>query len=426
MIGAGLAGLCAAFWLRRSGHTVTVFDRHDTVAQETSFANGGMLTPSMSEPWNAPGIHRELWHSLFDPTAAFRLQWQLLPEYWHWGLRFLRNSRQASFEHAMRANVALSQFSVQLMPELREELALDYQATTQGSMKLFRDVRGLETAWRHCELLQDYGLAARRVAQDDIALEEPFLAEAAEKFFGAIRYPNDEVGNARQFCEHLYAHLVTQGVKFDFGRSVLALCENNRKVTGLTLEDCQGNSEINADTVIVANATDAPRLVADFGIDLSIQAVRGFSLTVNPPDTEHGSATMLPKMALIDDARHVSAAPLGQSIRLAGTAELAGMNRRLDERRLENLRSYLMELKPEISRAAFNDAQPWCGLRPMSSDGLPYIGGTKIAGLYINAGHGHLGWTQAVGSGRLLAAIVNDEALSENAVQVEDFAVGRH
>jgi D-amino-acid dehydrogenase len=401
IIGAGLAGLSTACELVRRGKEVTVLEAGEDVAMDASYANGSMLTPSMADPWNAPGVHRHLVASIIDPRAALKLRLSALPSLLLWGLEFLRNSAPARHLAVTRAAYRLANYSVRATRELRERLSLDYGASTCGTMKLFHDGRALENALSLARTLEPHGLRFALLDREGAILAEPEVAAIGPKITGALLFPDDESGDAHQFCVALAALIESGSGQIRRGLAAMRIETRRRAAVGVDTPA----GPVEATQVVVAAGVHSRSLTRRHGIDLAIRPAKGYSVTLDV-----SALARRPVIPVVDDTLHVAIVPMGDRLRIAGTAEFAGMNRTIRPERIESLHEALSATYPEVARRVdMRSAVPWAGLRPMSADGLPYLGETPVRGLYVNAGHGHLGWTMAVGSARLLADIVMGE-----------------
>jgi D-amino-acid dehydrogenase len=414
IIGAGLIGLTTALELLNRGQEVALVDSAQQEGMGASFANGGLLTPSMADPWNAPGVHRHLANYLFSPSSELKVRWSAIPSLLSWGPRFLINSRPSRFRTAMIVNYELGTYSLAILDELRDQLELSFDASDRGTLKFFSSSHALDAAMGVTNQLRDYGLEAKELSRDDTVELEPCLAPIADQLVGAIHYPQDKSGDAHLFCLALADRIRQLGGTFHLGREVRAIDVRGDKVMGVDL----GHENLRADTVVVAAGVASPDLVASLGAKLAIKPVKGYSITYTP-----ASGQRLPTIPVIDDAYHAAITPLGERLRAVGTAEFAGRNLRLDRQRIDNLAAFITAIYPEIATPeTLASGRPWAGLRPVSADGRPYIGATGIDGLWINSGHGHLGWTLAAGSARLLADLMTGR---EAEIAAEPYAIGR-
>lgn len=415
VIGAGLAGLSCAYFLRREGLAVRVLEREPDAGMGTSFANAGMLTPSMSDPWNAPGVQWDMLRWLGRKDAPMKLRLGALHHYLGWGLRFLRNATTERHRAAMRANYALSAYSVEQTRRLRESLDLEYDAGTKGTMKVFRDPQAFEETRALYERLRDEGIVFEAVDAAGAARIEPLLEETRDRIAGGLYFPGDETGNAHLYCQQLKSRLREADVALEFETPVEAIQLEDGRVWGVRA----GGRRFQADKVALAAAAWSPSLARPLGIALNIRPVKGYSLSI-----DMGRSPLMPTLALIDDGLHAAATPLGSVLRLAGTAELGGWRGNIDPARIQALWDFLAALSPSLFRhAERRDARQWCGFRPMAADGRPYIGATRIPGLYVDTGHGHLGWTQAAGSAQLLSQILLGQPTD---IDPTPYEVGRH
>jgi D-amino-acid dehydrogenase len=412
VIGSGLIGLTTAYFLRRNGHEITVIDRADGPGRETSFAIGAMLTPSMAEPWNAPGCWRVLLGSLGRSDAALQLRLRALPGLAGWGAMFLRNSRAETFERNALNNLRLAVYSLKVMQSLREQTGIEYGRTARGSLKVFRDQATLEQASESATRLSAEGAKLRRLSPSECVELEPGLAPIADQLTGAIHYDSDETGDAYRFCVALADCARQLGVQFRFRTEVSSLEVSSGQVTAVVT----GAVRIVADRYIVAAGSYSTPLLRRIGVHLPVQPAKGYSVTFD--DNRERPSLGIP---VIDDHWHAAVVPIDGAIRVAGTAEFTGYDLTLQPARIGNLVKLLQQVLPEAQIDPAT-ARPWCGLRPMSADGVPIIGPTPIPNLLVNTGHGHLGWTMAAGSGQLLADLMSDNSPS---IDLAPYALSR-
>lgn len=398
IIGGGLIGLATAQSLLERGKRVRVLEALGQPGGATSFANGGLLTPSMPEPWNAPGVARHLVASLTDPAAPMKMRPLALPGLVRWGMRFLHHSSLARYRHATEANFRLALLSVRLTRAWRERLALAYDGRASGALSLFRSGTSMQEQLAMSEHLRPLGLRFSRLDRVGTVALEPQLADIARDISGALHFPDDEVGDAHALCRALAASIVAGGGRIDTQQRASRIIISQGRVQAVEVD---GEAQP-ATCVIVAAGTGSARLLKEAGVRISIAPAKGYSLTLDFT----GRAT-LPSLPVSDRARHVVLTPLGARLRIAGTAEFAGEDLRVRPERIAPLAAALREVYPRLA-GAIDPASgaPWAGLRPVSADGLPFIGPTRVAGLHVNAGHGALGFTHAAGSGRLMADLL--------------------
>jgi D-amino-acid dehydrogenase len=398
VIGSGLLGVSSAWYLARAGCEVTVLERAGGTAQGTSFANAGMLTPSMADPWNSPGIFWHLLQWLGREDAPFLVRPAALPAMLGWGLAFIAHSSPDRQRAAMAANLALASYSMAALRELRASLQLAYDERSNGTLKVFRERKSFDDAAGRCAQLAQMGLDVRAVTPAEAVALEPALAPVAGRLVGAIYCPDDESGDARTFTLALADRARAAGVQFVHDAEVTGFEHDGARVVAATVNGARHPGDV----FVVAAGSWSPLLLEHLGVKLPVRPIKGYSITL--PTAGWPGA---PKMPVIDDALHAAATPLGERLRVAGTAEIAGYDTQLTPARIDNLFTLLLELFPSyaplLDRKA---AQPWAGLRPMSPDGLPRIGQLGPENLFVNTGHGHLGWTLATGSGALLADLI--------------------
>jgi D-amino-acid dehydrogenase len=397
IIGAGLIGITSAYFLNQRGHHVVVLDRQAGPGRETSFANGSLLTPSMPEPWNTPGSWRVLLKSIGRSDAPLQLRLSVLPTHLLWGMKFLNNARPEAFERNTLANLALALYSLEVMASLRRDTFIEYARRTPGTLKLFRNPVALDAAALWSERLASHGPRSRRLSPADIVTLEPALAPIEKDLAGAIRYEGDETGDARRFCVALATQAQNQGVEFRYSTEVSWIETRAGKVEAVFA----GTERIAADRYVVAAASYSAPILKEAGVRIPVRPAKGYSVTFDQR-SDSQSALRIP---IVDDDLHAVIVPLGDKLRAAGTAEFAGYDLKVSNKRVENLARLVKRILP---RGPYDlaTARAWCGLRAMSADGVPLIGATSIPNLYLNTGHGHLGWTLAAGSAQLITDII--------------------
>jgi D-amino-acid dehydrogenase len=398
VIGAGLSGISAAWYLRAAGHEVTVVERRDGPGLETSFANGGLVVPSQPDPWNAPGIVGKLIRYLGDEDSPFLLRPAAIPGMMGWGVRFLMNARREAWRRNTLAIVALAQDSLARLRDLRAATGLAYPFGAGGTIKIFRDPRQIAAQEAFARMLAPFGVPCRVLDRAATVALEPALAPIADQLAGAVHYPDDEYGDAHAFTAALATLGAAHGIAFRYGETVEAIEADARTFAALRTD----RGRIAADALLVAGAAWTPQLLRRSGVRLWINPVKGYSASV-PTDGWNGA----PRIGVIDDGLKIAATPFGGVLRLAGTAEFAGWRPEMNERRARAVLAAGTRLLPGLSgQAERRGVRFWAGLRPVTPDGSPFVGETRIKGVYVNAGHGPLGWTLACGSGRLIADLM--------------------
>ncbi|HSN16578.1 MAG TPA: D-amino acid dehydrogenase [Gammaproteobacteria bacterium] len=393
VIGGGLMGVTSAWFLAARGFDVTVVEQREGVALETSFANGGLLTPSQSDPWNAPGTWLYLLR-MWREDSPLLLRARALPGMWRWGLKFLAASRAAPWWRATEANLRLGLYSLRVLRELRDSVSLDYPHQDTGTLKIFRDADAFGDSATLARSLVPMGLQHRELAPHEATALEPALAPVADQLVGAIYYPDDGSGDAYLFACALARLAAQAGVQFRHGITVTGF---RRGPDGIAaVQTSQG--EMTADAYLLAAASASAALAAPLGLRLPIYPVKGYSATLRLPSSQRLS------LPLVDFEQKLVVTPLGDRLRIAGTAEFNGFDARPNPRRSAHLIRHAARLLPAISTAA--EVENWNGFRPMTADGPPLLGTTHYPNLFLNAGHGPLGWTLCAGSSRAVADLM--------------------
>lgn len=396
IIGSGLAGVTSAWYLRNGGHDVTVVDRAPRAGMETSFANGGLLTPGMCEPWNAPDAWRVLLASLVRSDAPLQLRMHALPSLLRWGTIFLKNSSRVAYVRHHRSNLRLSMFSLTCMQRLRDQAQIDYGSGVRGSLGIFREREELDRAGAELRQLSGIGLLYRRVSCDEALELEPALAPLAGRLSGAIAYESDESGDAHLYCLALARRTQAAGAEFRFGAEAEIEMHSGQVAAVIV-----NGERICADHYVVAAGSYSTLLMQQAGVRLPVRPAKGYSITF-----ENKEMPPLLNRPIIDHHLHVVIVPFTDATRIAGTAEFAGYDTSLNPERIGSLLTTLRDLLPQRAWDA-EYATPWCGLRPLSPDGVAIIGPTSVPNLWVNSGHGPLGWTCAAGSAQLLAQLMS-------------------
>jgi len=405
IIGAGVIGSTTAYYLAKSGHDIEEIDRQEGPALETSFANAGMLTPSMADPWNAPGIFKTLVSTIGNPHSPFLLRLKALPSLLGWGVSFLNNSREKLYIENIHRSADLSWYSVKLLDELRKKLNIKYDQITTGSIKVFRDMESLEKLARLSEHLIPHGMTYEVLKGNDLLKAEPSLEPVIDKLAGGVHFPDDQAGNAYKFTCEIEKEAMKLGAKFNYGVRVEKIIKKHNDISAVRTSA----GDMTADKYILCAGSYSTPLAKSIGINIPVRPAKGYSITV-PLNGWNGG----PRMPIIDDGFHAAISPLGDVLRIAGTAEFSGLDQSLTSDRLANMYDLLSEIYPDFAPYFDKDkVTEWAGLRPISVDGSPYLGKTDVANLLVNTGHGPLGWTMAAGSAKMLTDIIdgNEPAL---------------
>lgn len=412
ILGSGVIGTTAAYYLARDGHEVTVLDRQPGPALETSFANAGEISPGYAAPWAGPGVPLKAIKWLLMHHSPLVIKPMQDPAMWRWGLAMLRNCTAARYRVNKARMVRLAGYSRDCLKALRADTGIRYDERTQGTLQLFRTQKQLDGTAKDIEVLQQYGVPFQLLDRDGYLQHEPALAAVKHKFVGALRLPDDETGDCFLFTNALAARAQALGASFRFGVNVHALTSSGERITGVDTD--QG--PLRADHVLVALGSHSTAMLRPLGLRIPVYPVKGYSITVPITDASHA-----PESTLMDETHKVAVTRLGDRIRVGGTAQLSGFNLDLDAARRRTLEFVVNDLFPhggDVTRA-----ESWCGLRPMTPDGTPLIGPTRVQGLWLATGHGTLGWTMAAGTGQLLADWM---AGRRTAIDTEGLGIARY
>jgi D-amino-acid dehydrogenase len=401
VLGAGLLGVTSAYFLRQQGHDVVVVDRQATPAAETSFANGGQISVSHAEPWANPSAPLKVlqWLGKEDAPLLFRLRADA--RQWLWGLQFMRECTPARTRHNIEQIVRLGTYSRDTLQQLRRDTGLQYDQRTQGILHFYTNPKEFESAEAPAAQMRALGCDRQVISADEAVRLEPALAHVRDRLAGATYTAEDESGDANRFARELVRLCEQAGVEFRMSHTVTALRETGGTIDHVEATDVEGRFQrIRGDAYVVAMGSLSPLLVKPLGIRLPIYPAKGYSVTMPVRD-----ASKAHQVSLTDDEYKLVFSRLGDRLRIAGTAELNGYDRDLNRVRCEAIVRRVEELFPGAGDAS--QAQFWTGLRPATPSNVPIIGRSKLPNLFLNTGHGTLGWTHACGSGKSIARIVS-------------------
>jgi D-amino-acid dehydrogenase len=419
VIGAGLLGTSTAWFLRQRGFEVTVLERREGPALEASKGNGGYHQSGLPEHWNVPGIHREMakaWVATWGTPpldAAMMIRTRALPGLAGWGIRFLSNTTKTKYRAALAANHALANYSQETYLETVANLDLDCAARSNGGVWLFRDQQALDHYAAAAARMVAKGTEFSVLNPAELSIMEPALSPIADRLTGALHFAGEATGDPYLYCTQLEHAAKAVGAEFRYGQDVLSI-----GVKGSRFNIRTTNNDLNGDRVVLCAGASSPQLAAQLGVRLPIRPAKGYSITLPMKNW-----TNRPTHAVADMGLHAGTTPMGDDLRVAGTAEFAGFDNFISQNRIDSLRSMVDQIYPEFSDVMdHDDYNAWTGFRPLSADGLPFIGPTGIDGLYLNTGHGGLGWTQSAGSGKALADHI---AGIDHSFDISPFALGR-
>ncbi len=398
VLGAGVIGATTAYALAADGHEVVVLDRQPAAGLETSFANGGLLTPATSDSWAAPGTPAKILKWLGRDDAPMLLRLSALPGMLRWGLAFLANCREGAWRANTRAVLGLALASLAELRRIVELENLAYDRNRPGLLKIFRSTGSMETALRAAALYEDFGVRVERLDAAAAVAREPALAPIAHRISGAVFYPDDESGDAFKFTQAIAAAAGRRGAHFCYGSIVRRLIRAGNRIIGAETD----RGRVTADLFVLALGSDSALVARTAGLSLPIYPAKGYSITL---DASRWNG--MPCIPVADDELKAAVTPLGGRLRVAGTVEFAGYDTSLNARRGRMLEENLAAILPHHPRGA---VQHWSGLRPLTPGGQPIVRRVGIENLLVNAGHGPLGWTLAAGSSRIIAELAAGRA----------------
>jgi D-amino-acid dehydrogenase len=411
VLGSGVVGVTTAYYLAKAGHDVTVIDRQPGPALETSFANAGQISPGYASPWAAPGIPLKAFKWLFQRHAPLAIQpdGSLFQLQWMWEM--VKNCDAQRYAVNKERMVRLAEYSRDRIRALRAETGIDYEGRQQGTLQLFRTQAQFDGAAKDIEVLKQAGVPFELLTREQLANAEPALAHVRDKLVGGLRLPNDETGDCQLFTSRLAQMARELGVRFQFDTAIERLDIANGQVVGVQTD----KGRVTADRYVLALGSYSRLLLQD-QFRVPVYPLKGYSITV--PIVDGAKA---PVSTILDETYKIAVTRFDDRIRVGGMAEIAGYSKALNPRRRETLELVVNDLFPgggDVSRATF-----WTGLRPMTPDSTPIVGATPLANLFLNTGHGTLGWTMACGSASVIADLVSGKV---PAIHADDLAVFRY
>ncbi|ATZ13290.1 D-amino acid dehydrogenase [Erwinia amylovora] len=411
ILGSGVVGVASAWYLAQAGHEVTVIDRQPAPALETSAGNAGQISPGYAAPWAAPGVPLKAIRWMFQRHAplAIRLDGSRFQLEWMW--QMLRNCDMRHYQQNKSRMVRIAEYSRDCLKTLRHQTGIAYEGRQGGTLQLFRTAQQYESAAKDIEVLREAGVPYQLLEAAQLSQVEPALAATQHKLTGGLRLPNDETGDCQLFTQRLAEMAMAAGVNFRFNTPVDALLQDANRIAGV---QC-GSERLTADAYVVALGSFSTALLADI-VNLPVYPLKGYSLTIPVKDEKAA-----PLSTVLDESYKVAITRFDNRIRVGGMAEIVGFDTQLLPARRRTLEMVVRDLYPQggdIGQATF-----WSGLRPMTPDGTPVVGRTPLKNLYLNTGHGTLGWTMACGSGQLLADIISGRT---PAISADDLSVIRY
>ncbi|GGF91405.1 D-amino acid dehydrogenase [Rhizobium wenxiniae] len=411
VLGAGVVGVTSAYQLAKAGHEVTVIDRQEGPALETSFANAGEVSFGYCSPWAAPGIPLKAMKWLFMQHAPLILRPKMDAAMLSWMTQMLMNCTSERYAINKSRMLRIADYARISLAEVRDETGIAYDERMQGTLQLFRTQQQLDASAKDVKALAADGVPYEVLDPDGCIRVEPALKHVRQKMVGGLLTPKDETGDCFKFTNALALKAAAMGVKFVYGTNIKALDVEGGAIKGVVTD----RETLRGDAVVVALGSYSPMLVKQFGIKLPVYPVKGYSLTIPIVD-----ASRAPESTVMDETYKIAITRLGDRIRVGGMAEISGYTNDLGQKRRATLEHSVTDLFPggDVSKADF-----WSGLRPMTPDGTPVIGATKVKGLFLNTGHGTLGWTMSCGSAKVISSIVSGK---KPEIDATDLAVSRY
>lgn len=401
VLGSGVVGLMSAWYLQQAGYQVTVVDRQSKAGEETSFANAGQISYGYSSPWAAPGIPQKAVRWLLEEHAPLKVKPSLDPQLVKWATQMLSNCQLDRYKINKSRMLGIANHSRECLIALRDKHNIEYQGRQKGTLQIFRNEKQLDAVEKDIALLEQSGTRYQRMTVEDCIKQEPGLAAVSHKLTGGLYLPDDETGDCYLFCQQMTELAKAHGVTFMFDTEVKNVKREGTRIVSVVTD----KGELEADAYVVAMGSYSTRFMADLGLSIPVYPVKGYSLTV--PITDE---TQAPTSTVMDETYKVALTRFDDRIRVAGTAELAGFDPSIPEKRKATISMVVKDLFP--NSGDFDKAEFWTGFRPMTPDGTPLIGKTPFSNLFTNTGHGTLGWTMACGSGHLLAQIIGNNITS--------------
>lgn len=412
VLGSGVVGLTSAYYLAKKGAKVTVIDRQASPAMETSFANAGQISPGYSAPWAAPGIPLKAAKWLFQKHAPLRVNFTPSVEKYTWMAKMLGQCTESAYNVNKSRMMALAEYSRDQFVELRKDIGITYEDRQLGTLQLFRTQQQVDAAEKDIKVLKALGVPHEQLTAQECVNIETGLRPVVDKLAGGLRLPGDETGDCYLFCQNLKTECDRLGVTFRFNENIKSIDAQFGRLSGVTTD----KETLNFDKVLVCLGSYSTELMASLGIHIPVYPIKGYSLTVAIQDEQYA-----PISTVMDETYKVAVTRLGGRIRAAGTAEINGFNLDLPESRTETIKHVVGDLFGQ--GCDLNQAEYWTGLRPMTYDGTPIIGATDVSGLYLNTGHGTLGWTMACGSGRVIADLMCE---TKTDIPADELSVARY
>ena len=395
VVGAGVVGVTTAFYLKADGHEVTVIEQNAVAGSETSFANAGQLCHLTAKPWAAPGVPSMIIREFGKSTAPYLLHLRADPAMWSWLIQFLLNCSPKKYSATKAALLGLAKHSTRLMKDVVKSTNIKFEYESKGILHLYGGKKSFTEAVKTEEKIPEEKSRGEVLDYSDCLAAEPALTQSQVKYAGGILHSYEHTGDAHQFTRAISSFLEQEGVEFLYGLSAEKLLLDGNKVSGvLTSAGIQ-----RGDATVLSAASESVSLLKTVSLKLPVYPIKGYSITI--PTAGHNGA---PSLSVHDHERKLGFTRLGERLRVAGTAEIGAQDKAATPARIRALREHTQKVFPNAGK--MESAQPWAGLRPMTPDGAPIISRTKYNNLFINTGHGSLGWSLSCASGHMISCLV--------------------
>ena len=396
VLGGGVIGVTTAYYLAKDGHEVTVVERHPVAAGETSYANAGLVAPAHAYAWASPRAPKILLKSLFMKDQALRLKLRADPRLWRWGMQFLAQCTEERARINTLRKVRLCLYSVERLNEVVADTGVACDRLQKGNLYLHRSAQGLEKGIAHTAILREHGVEMRVLDRDGVAAIEPSLEPVKHRLAGGLHAPGDQSGDARTFTRNLAAWCAERlDVRFEYDTRILAIAASGDRIEHVTTD----RGARGADAFVLAAGHESPFLSEPLGVKLPIHPCKGYSITVPA-----GQSNLSPKIGMVDEDHLVAFCPMGGRLRITSTAEFSGYDKSHSAEDFRAMFNVARELFP--AGGDYSNPEYWAGLRPMTPTTAPIFGVARYRNLMLNVGHGHIGWTMACGSAKVVADLL--------------------
>ena len=414
VLGAGIIGTTSAYFLAKNGHEVTVIDRQDSVSMETSHANAGCLSYGFTSPWASPGLPLNALKWALTGRSPLIINPKLSSDTIKFLFRMYKNCNSLSYEINKSRMLRIASYSQKALLEIENDFEINYEQRKQGSLQLFWDTKEIDKIAKDISILEKFNIQSKILDPEECIKVEPALKYVKNKLAGGIHFMDDFTGNCYLFSTEIYKKCLEMGVHFEFNTEINSVKLNNNEIFSVLTN----KGQFKADKYVVSLGSYSKKILSNIGIEIPVYPVKGYSITM--PVLSDNDA---PQSTIMDEKNKIAITRLGDKIRVAGMAHLTDFNKNLREKSRESLVSGLDLIFPK-SYMSSNNVNFWTGFRPCTPDGTPIIGNTPYKNLYLNTGHGTLGWTMSAGSGKLLSNLISgtDPEISTEGIEMSRYS----